>query len=1133
MHSIKQWLEQLELPQYAEVFAGNDVDFETLYLLEESDLEKLGLSLGHRKKVLKAIEGLRNASASAPPQSPDFYTPKHLAEKILTSKSALEGERKQVTVLFADLKGSMELLAGRDPEEARKILDPVLQRMMEAVHRYEGTVNQVMGDGIMALFGAPLAHEDHAVRACYAALRMQEAVSQYADDLQRSGSIPVYIRVGINSGEVVVRSIGSDLRMDYTAVGQTTHLASRMEQLAKPGSTLLSNDTLQLAEGYIQVKPLGAVPVKGLTEAIEVFELTGASHARTRMQAAALRGLTRFVGRQREVDTLNEALANAAQGKGQVVAIVGEPGVGKSRLFWEFTHSHRTESWLIVAAGSVSYGKATPYLPLIDLLKSYYKIADNDDARAIREKVTGKLLTLDRSLEPLLLPILALLDQPIDTSWQALDPPQRRRQTLDALKRLWLRETQAQPLVLLFEDLHWIDSETQEFLNGMLDSVPTARLLLLFNYRPEYRHPWGSRTYYIQLRLDALSRDSAHELLENLLGHDQSVQLLKNLLIQRTEGNPFFLEESVRTLVETQALNGDRGAYRLVKSLDEIQVPATVQAMLAARIDRLNDEDKRLLQTAAVIGKDVPYTLLQAIADLPDSSLRESLASLQAAEFLYESSLFPDLEYTFKHALTHEITYSSLLQDRQRTLHGKILDAIERLYADRLSERVEQLAHHALRAERWAKAVDYLRQAGIKAFERSANREAAHALESAISAINHLPQTREIIEQTVDLCLAIRPCVTPLADMKRLLATVERAAPLVASLKNPRREALSNGYQAAALTNLGRTQEALPLAARGLSIAETMDDPLLLVSSRFFMGQAQTRVGAFRDAIESFQGKGAPSTDKLIELAASPSMAGTLDAKSALSSLMFTKVESSWVFSEMGDFDSAMLRAEEVRRIAHTVGLVYFHALGEMACGAVLLAKGDTSTAIPFLERSLRLGNEADFPGAIIHASWALGNAYNLADRASEAAPMLERGWDMAEAGGFLHFGVVCLMHLANAYSLTAQNSKATDSIDRAVSLARDSGFRALEASALYMKAKIHGRLPADLAVDVALQTPLALAQELGMRPLVAHCHFERGRILKRCGRGSEAKSEFLHAKTMYSDLGMQSWLEQAMREMH
>ena len=356
--------------------------------------------------------------------SPEVYTPKHLAEKILTSKSVLEGERKQVTVLFADMKGSMELLADRDPEDARKLLDPIIEHMMEAVHRYEGTVNQVMGDGIMALFGAPLAHEDHAVRACYAALRMQESVKKYAEQVQKTEGIPVQVRVGLNSGEVVARSIGSDLKMDYTAVGQTTHLAARMEQMAMPGSILMTNDTLQLVEGYVQVKSLGPVNVKGMNDPVKVHEVTGAGLARSRLQAAVTRGLTRFVGRTTEFDMLCQALDRAKAGHGQVVALVGEPGVGKSRLFWEFTHSRHTVDWLIVESGSVSYGKATAYLPVIDLLKGYFDIQDRDDARKIREKVTGKLLTLDKALESTLPAFLALLDVPFsDVGWETSDPP--------------------------------------------------------------------------------------------------------------------------------------------------------------------------------------------------------------------------------------------------------------------------------------------------------------------------------------------------------------------------------------------------------------------------------------------------------------------------------------------------------------------------------------------------------------------------------------------------------------------------------------------------------------------------------------------------------------------------------------
>ena len=467
--------------------------------------------------------------------APKSYTPKYLAEKILTSKSALEGERKVVTVLFADLKGSMELLADRDPEEARKLLDSVLALMMEAVHHFEGIVNEARGDGIMALFGAPLAHEDHAVRACYAALRMQEAVKRHADEMRRREGVLVQIRVGINSGEVVVRSMGSDLRMEYSAVGRTTHMAARMEQLAAPGTIQLTAETLRLVEGLVGVNPLGPVPVKGLDAPIEVFELVGAGAARTRLEAAELHGLTRFVGRSAEMEQIRDALDRAGLGRGQVVAVVGEPGVGKSRLVWEVTHSSYVHSWRVLKVSSVSYGKPTSYLPVIDLLRDYFGIGDRDDLRGIRDKVTGAVVALDQSLHPAVLPLLALLDVPADGSdvpfvdaavrgrlvlaqWKTLDPGQRRRRTLDALRQVLLREARVQPLLLIFEDLHWIDGETQAFLDILIESLPAARLLLLVNYRPEYGHTWGSKTYYRQLRLDPLPPEIADELPMRCLG---------------------------------------------------------------------------------------------------------------------------------------------------------------------------------------------------------------------------------------------------------------------------------------------------------------------------------------------------------------------------------------------------------------------------------------------------------------------------------------------------------------------------------------------------------------------------------------------------------------------------------------
>ena len=515
-----------------------------------------------------------SAPVEPPAQAPLAYTPPYLAEKILTSRSALAGERKQVTVLFADLKGSMELLADRDPEEARQLLDPVLEHMMAAVHRYEGTVNQVMGDGIMALFGAPIAHEDHAVRACYAALAMQEFVQHYAEEVRRTQGLTVQIRVGLNAGEVVVRAIGNDLHMDYSAIGQTTHLAARMEQLATPGSILLTAATLRLVEGLVRVNALGPVPVKGLAEPVEVFELVGVTAIRRRLQAAAARGLSQFVGRDQELALLQQALQQAGAGHGQMAAMVGEAGVGKSRLVYEFVHSHRTQGWLVLESASVSYGKAAPYFPVLDLLRRYCHLEDGDDARTIRAKVTGQVLTLDAALQVAIPALLWLLDAlPDDSPFLTLNPPQRRQRTLDALKRVLLRESQVQPLVVVFEDLHWIDTETQALLDSLIESLPTARLLLLVNYRPEYQHGWGSKTYYTQLRLDPLPPASANALLHTVLGDDPSLAPLTQLLIVRTQGNPFFLEESVRTLVETQVLVGARGAYRLAQALPSIQVP--------------------------------------------------------------------------------------------------------------------------------------------------------------------------------------------------------------------------------------------------------------------------------------------------------------------------------------------------------------------------------------------------------------------------------------------------------------------------------------------------------------------------------------------------------------------------------
>ncbi len=1053
--------------------------------------------------------------------SPQGYTPKHLAEKILTSKSALEGERKQVTVLFADLKGSMELLADQDPEEARKILDPVLERMMEAVHRYEGTVNQVMGDGIMALFGAPLAHEDHAVRACHAALRMQETVGWYAEELRRNQGLDVQIRVGLNSGEVVVRAIDSDLHMDYSAIGQTTHLAARMEQLARPGSTLVTRDTLRLAEGYIEVKPLGPVPVKGLPEPVEVFELIRFGPVRSRMQAAAARGLTPFVGREKEVEALGQALERAAAGNGQIVAVAGEPGVGKSRLFWEFTHSHRTHGWLVLESSSMSYGKASSYLAVTELLRGYFQVEERDDARRIREKVTGKLLTLDESLRPTLPAFLQLLDVPVeDPEWQTPDPPQRRQRMLDAVKRLLLRESQVQPLLLIFESLHWVDSETQALLDSLVESLPMARALVLVNYRPEYQHGWGSKPYYTQFRMDPLPPASADVLLHALVGDDPGLAPLKQLLVGRTEGNPFFIEESVRTLVETKALVGGRGAYRLAKEVQQIQVPATVQAVLAARIDRLSIEAKRLLQAASVIGKDVPLALLQAIVELPEDALRSNLSQLQTGEFLYEVSLFPTVEYTFKHALTHEVAYGSLLQDRRRALHASVMGGIERVHADRLAEHVEGLAHHALRGEVWPKAVAYLRQAGAKAASRAANREAVMLFEQALAALGRLPEGRESMERGIDLRLDLRPPLLQMGQLERVLALSHEAEGMAEKLGDEERLARVYTYLINYYYLKGDPELAIEYGERCLRIGEAARDPALQALARGYLGYSCHAQGQYRRAEDILR-----QNVEALELAQA-------DAPGFQTGISFV-TSSGWLafaLADLGEFDAAEAFLDKAQRAAEASGHAYTQTIGRTLAGLVWLRRGQLGRALPLLQTSLDACREKGLDVWRPIPSSLLGLACVLMGRAEEGLKLLEDGVRLTEELGIRAYLSLWTGNLAEGLLAAGEAERARAVAQQALELALAHKERGHQALALRLLGDIaSAAAPAETSeAEAYYGQALALAEELGMQPLVARIQLGLGGLRAVAGRRQEAEEQLAVALGLLREMDMRFWLARA-----
>jgi predicted ATPase/class 3 adenylate cyclase len=782
---------------------------------------------------------------------PITYTPRHLAERILAEQAALEargapdGERKTITALFADIKGSMDLLEDLDPEEARQLIDPALKLMMDAVHRYEGYVAQSLGDGIFALFGAPIAHEDHAQRALYAALRMQEEMRRYADRVRLQRGVPLQIRVGLNTGEVVVRSIRTDdLHTDYVPVGHATGLAARLQSLANPGAIVVSASTFRLTDGFFAFKALGAAQIKGMSEPVPVYEVAGVGPLRTRLQVAARRGLMRFVGRHRELELLQQAWEQAKRGQGQIVAAVGEPGVGKSRLYYEFKR-HCQRDGLVLATFSVSHGKAYPYLPLIELLKTYFQLTPQDDDQRRHEQVTGKVLTLDRRLEDMLPYIAALVGvEEAAATLAHLDPPLRRRRTFEAITRLLLRESLNQPVLLLVEDLHWLDSETHAWLTLFSERVATARLLLLVNYRPEFQHPWGSKTYYRQLRLDPLGQEEAHALLKMLLGDDAALQPLRQLIFVKTEGNPFFMEEMVQTLVDQEVLRRDpAGGMQLVSpvtssALAALQLPPTVQGVLAARIDRLSAEEKALLQTLAVLGKEFAWSLLTQVTEQAGEELQRLLAHLQAEEFIYEQPAFPESAYIFKHALTQEVAYNAVLLERRRVLHERAAQAIEGLFAERLPEHYHALAHHYSRSGNTPKAIDYLHRAGQQAVERSAYAEAVSHLTTALDLLITLPETREHSRQelVVQMTLGMALRATKGAGDPEVEQRYTRARELCEWVGEPPQLfrvlwGLWSAYNARGDNARGENETTRALGEQLLSLAQHLQDPDLLLEA--------------------------------------------------------------------------------------------------------------------------------------------------------------------------------------------------------------------------------------------------------------------------------------------------------------
>jgi class 3 adenylate cyclase/predicted ATPase len=769
-----------------------------------------------------------------------------------------EGERKTVTALFADLKGSTEMMEDLDPEEARAIIDPALRIMIDAVRRYEGYVVQSTGDGIFALFGAPAAYEDHPQRALYAALQMQQQLREHGHRRTAAGAHAPEARVGVNTGEVVVRSVETGGRFEYTPIGHTANLASRLQTMAPAGSIAISEHTRNLCEGYFDLRALGPMSVRGISGPINVYEVTGLGALRTHFELATRRGLTKFVGRERELEQMKNALDAATGGHGQIVAVMAEAGTGKSRLFHEFKANVAT-TCKVLEAYSVSHGQASAWLPVLELLRGYFGIVDADDAASRREKVGSVLGALDPALGdtlPYLFGLLGIIEGPDPLSQMA--PPIKLQRTLEAIKRIVLSESLKQPLVVIFEDLHWIDAQTQALLEVLADSITGARVLLLLNYRPEYRDEWSNKNNYSKLRLRPLNSSDGAEMLVALLGEGVELTPLKRLIGERTGGNPFFIEEIVQALFDEGALVRN-GAVKVTRSLSQLRLPLTVQGMLAARIDRLPGEHKQMLQTLAVIGRESPLGLLRQVSSHGHNQLKSMLAELQAGEFIYEQPVPGGIEYVFKHALTQEVAYNSLLIERRKQLHEQAGQALESLFASQLDDHLTQLAHHYSLSENVDKAIEYLGRAGQQAMQRSAHAYAIDSLISSIDLLQKLPNTIERLQRELPLQLALGSALFATkgfaaSEAERAFA---RARHLCEQMGDPPELFfVLHGLWAVHFLRV-ELRRAYEIAEQLLRKARSANDPTLLMYAHYDMGASLHQMGEFRSASEHLEASNA------------------------------------------------------------------------------------------------------------------------------------------------------------------------------------------------------------------------------------------------------------------------------------
>ena len=1062
-------------------------------------------------------------SAAGPPARPGHVAaspPRHLAQKILASRSALQGERKQVTVLFADVKGSMELAEQVDPEVFHHVMERFATLLADGVHRFEGTVTQYTGDGVMALFGAPIAHEDHAQRAAYTALHLSDVLRRYANELRLTRGLSFAVRMGLNSGEVVVGTIGDDLRMDYTAQGHTVGLAQRMEQLAEPGKVYLTEHTAKLVTGLFQLEDLGSLAVKGAQAPVGVFALLGVGPLRTRLDVSRARGLSRFVGRDDETRALEAAVD---RGNGRIVGIVAEAGVGKSRLCFEFLARCRARHFQVYEAHGVAHGRNIPFLPMRELFRAYFGITEQDGERAARQKIAGQLVLLADDLRdalPLICDVLGVPDpqRPVPR----MDPEARERQVRAFATRIVQAVARQGPTVTLLEDLHWFDDSSAALLDTLVRAHAGTRGLLLLNFRPEFRAAWMTAPGYEQHSLVSLGPAASAALLGDLLGGDPSVAGLSSRLHERTGGNPFFIEEAVRGLAGAGILSGNPGAYRLLQPVQEVSIPPTVQAVLAARIDRLGDRAKEVLQAAAVIGRQFAEPVLARLTDLPAAELAAALEQLAAAEFVYESALFPHTEYAFQHPLTQEVAYRSQLAERRAGLHAAAARALAELHPDHLDERAALLAYHweeageLLEAARW-----YRRAAEWVGSKNSA--EAARKWQQVRATTAKVPAQEAdalgLLARAQLLILGSRVGV-PAAEAATIFAEGQALATRTGDLGTL--AILLCGYSHVKDMQ-GEPEDALRHATAALDLAEqTRDRGLsLLVLQSLIASHAES--GRLREALRlAEQGLNLAPED--------PRLGVNLLGYSPYAWMMGFKAR---ILVHMGRLDEARETISRCLDLTRELGET--EAPGSWYPVAALVADhaGDPEQALEYARRAVDIAESTgnSFARAVAHL--ALGVAFKTRGESSEAVRMFEQALAVSrERRTGLQFEAWVLALLAESRLANGEPDQARATAREAVAAAHHTPlFECVARLALaHVLLRTDGLLARD-AIETALTRAQALVDETGAEVYSPFVHLERAEFARLAGDAPSRELELREAQRLFSAMGATARAEQVARE--